>query len=123
MQLKQLVEDYGVLIGGANAQHREVLENMRVQMRVLELTALNIYFELSGTNLPPPGSPDYPRLPRRYCPALREVLIRLTDINDDILTLRRLLDIAHINRQLMIMSATVQNHMARINRLQLDCVM
>jgi hypothetical protein len=122
-KIRSLEETYGRLIRLASRQQAEELQKLLTEMRLLAVPALNIYISLSGNKIPPYEKDIYDSLPNNYCLALRVTFNRISNLYDDVLTLQKLVNIAQIDRQLIIMASVLQRQLSTLNRLLIDCLL
>jgi hypothetical protein len=120
-QIRSLETMYEQLARIAPRGQVEQLLRMQREMRLLAIPALNIYIALSGNFTPiiSRGAPE--SFPNNYCAALRVTFNRANDLYDDVLALQRLVNIASIDRQLIIIASVVQRQLTTMNRMLIDC--
>lgn len=122
-QIKSLEETYMTLMRLAGRNQAEIIERMANELAVLAQSALNIYRSLSGSTSDPFRGNIYDPLPRNYCLALRVTLGRVSNLYDDVLALQRLVNIADIDRQLILMASVLQRQLTTFNTLLIDCIL
>ena len=103
---------------GADVEEIRALENQTLIMRA---TMGNIYRTLSGNTLLPP-SIDSLNLDENYCVALSQTRDLVDEISNDMLNLMRLVSISSVDRQLLILNATLSSNERTLERLRADCV-
>lgn len=96
------------------------LENLRSQTLIMRATMGNIYRTLSGNPLPPFENRKL-KLTDNYCASLKIVADFIDEIIDKMINLMRLVAIPAIDRQLLILNATLSSQQRALTNLYNDC--
>lgn len=101
-------------------QSSQQLANLESQTLIMRSTAAGIYRTLSGEGrTPPPGQKL--TLSENYCGALGQTQQLVNELSGDILRLMRLVSIPSIDRQLLILNATLLSQAQTLERLRSEC--
>lgn len=112
-----MIEIYNQLIRIApNENARQTLQTLNNEMRILSITMLNIYRQLSA-NIVTPRPPRFVPIGSNFCRGLNIAINQLDIILFDLIRLTRLVNIQSINRQLFIMITVTQNQTTTLNRM------
>ena len=118
-QIVTLMDLYEQLIL-QNPANAPMFNSMKSQLELLRITMLNIYRRLSGNNFIF-GRSEKIELSSNYCTALQETYDYLSNLNGNVFYLQRLVNINDIDRQLIIMLATLNTQLNNINNLIKNC--
>lgn len=98
----------------------QTLQNLESQAIIMRSTMGNIYSNLSGNPVPPLRS-DRLTLDENYCAALKQVADFTLDLNNNLLSLMRQVSVPSIDRQLLIINATLSSHERTTRNLYNEC--
>lgn len=114
-QMVTLIDLYEQL-RGEEKNNISTFNNLISQLELLRVTMYNIFRRLSGQNFIF-GSAENISLSGDYCADLVTTNDYLTNLNRNLFYLQRLIDIPDINRQLIIMLATISSQQNTLNSL------
>lgn len=117
--LDLLAKAYRDLRSISNADE-QTLQNLESQAIIMRSTMGNIYSNLSGNPVPPLRG-DRLTLDENYCAALKQVADFTLDLNNDVLSLMRQVSVPSIDRQLLIINATLSSHERTTRNLYNEC--
>lgn len=101
-------------------QSSQQVANLESQTLIMRSTAAGIYRTLSGEGrTPSPGLKL--TLSENYCEALGQTQQLVNELSGDILRLMRLVSIPSIDRQLLILNATLLSQAQTLERLRSEC--
>lgn len=117
--LDALVNAYRQLQDFAEAD-TQTFENLESQTLIMRATMGNIYRTLSGSPLPPLSGRRI-ELAENYCASLGIVADFIGDIIDKMIDLMVLINVSSIDRQLLILNATLSSQERTVTNLYNDC--
>lgn len=123
---REIYNDLDALVGAyrelARIDNRDEarLQNLENQALIMRATMGNIYRTLSGSALPPLRG-DRLELDENYCASLAIVADFISDIQDKMLRLMALVSVSSIDRQLLILNATLSTQERTVTNLYNDC--
>lgn len=123
---RQVYNDLDALVGAyrelvrIDNRDEDRLRNLENQALIMRATMGNIYRTLSGSALPPLRG-ERLELEDNYCASLAIVADFISDIQDKMLRLMALVSVSSIDRQLLILNATLSTQERTVTNLYNDC--
>ncbi len=120
LKLNDLVKAYRML-QVMSSKDKEELRGLENQALIMRSTMFNIYRSLSG-NSKPPFVDDKFQLDEQYCVAIEQTRKLVEELTKDILRLMQSIEVQKIDRQLLIINATLLTQERNLEKLRAKCV-
>ena len=105
----------------SDPDNSELYNSLANETLILQNTMLSIYQLLAGNNSVPNQNQVMPTLNGNRCNDWLATQNYIQSIIDDVLALQRSVNIANVDRQLSIITATLLSQKSRISTLQMSC--